>query len=132
MIDPAGDESQEMFPCFEHPTLTDLLDNQNFTWRYYATAPNSIWTAPNSIDHIRFGSDWANVILPQTRVLTNIATDQLANVSWLTPSGQASDHPWMNTGVRSILGRVHRQRGGQQSILGQLTATRAARFNLQL
>src|SRR6202521_1788642 len=23
MIDPAGDESQKMFPCFEHPTLTD-------------------------------------------------------------------------------------------------------------
>src|SRR6202521_4196974 len=32
MIDPAGDESQKMFPCFEHPTLTDLLDNQNLTW----------------------------------------------------------------------------------------------------
>lgn len=99
MIDPTGDESLEMFPCFEHPTLTDLLDNQSLTWRYYATAPNSIWTAPNSINHIRFGADWGNVIRPQTRILTDIDNRQLANVSWVTPSGQTSDHPWMNTGL---------------------------------
>jgi hypothetical protein len=67
LIDPSGDESRKMFPCFEHPTLTDLLDNRGLTWRYYATAPKSIWTAPNSIQHIRFGADWANVILPQQK-----------------------------------------------------------------
>jgi len=99
LIDPSGDESQEMFPCFEHPTLTDLLDNQRLTWRYYATAPRSIWTAPNAIRHIRLGPDWANVIIPQTQILTDIANGQLPNVSWVTPSGQSSDHPWMNTGL---------------------------------
>jgi phospholipase C len=98
LIDPEGDESQKMFPCFEHATLTDLLDDQELSWRYYTSALNSIWTAPNSIRHIRFGPDWANVIFPQTQILNDIADGQLAAVSWVTPSGQASDHPWMNTG----------------------------------
>ena len=99
LVDPSGNESKKMFPCFEHSALTDLLDNQGISWRYYATAPNSIWTAPNAIHHIRYGPDWANVILPQTQILSDIAKGQLPSVSWVTPSGQASDHPWMNSGL---------------------------------
>jgi phospholipase C len=100
LIDTSGNESQKMFPCFEHATLTDLLDNQQgLSWRYYTSALKSIWTAPNAIKHIRFGPDWANVILPQTQILTDITNGQLASVSWVTPTGQASDHPWMTTGL---------------------------------
>ena len=99
LIDPAGHESRKMFPCFEHAALSDLIDDAGLSWRYYVTSLNSIWTAPNAIKHIREGADWANVILPQTQILTDIANGQLANVSWVTPSGQASDHPWMNTGL---------------------------------
>src|SRR5712692_9842560 len=36
LIDPSGSESTQVFPCFEHPTLTDLLNVKNVTWRYYA------------------------------------------------------------------------------------------------
>src|ERR1700678_210080 len=49
LIDPSGNESSEIYPCFEHPTLTDLLDAQNISWRYYVPTPNSIWTAPDAI-----------------------------------------------------------------------------------
>jgi hypothetical protein len=31
MIDPTGTESSSMYPCFEHPTLTDLLDAASTT-----------------------------------------------------------------------------------------------------
>jgi phospholipase C len=99
LIDPEGHESKSTFPCFDHPTLTDLLDNAGLTWLYYTSALKSIWTAPNAISHIRNGDDWAKVILPQTQILTDIANGELANVSWVTPSGQASDHPWMNRGL---------------------------------
>jgi phospholipase C len=99
LIDPAGNESTWVFPCFDHPTLTDLLDNADLSWFYYSTSLQSIWTAPVAIAHIREGEDWAKVILPQTQILTDIANGQLANVSWVTPSGQASDHPWMNRGL---------------------------------
>lgn len=98
LIDPAGSEAGKQFPCFEHPTLTDLLDAKGITWRYYAPSAGSIWTGPNAIQHLRFGADWANVIIPQTNVLTDIRDGQLAQVTWVIPSGQASDHPLSNDG----------------------------------
>ncbi len=99
LINPQGNEAQEMFPCFDHPTLTDLLDNAGVSWLYYTSATKSIWTAPNAISHIRNGHDWSKIVLPQTRILTDISKGDLPGVSWVMPSGQASDHPWMNTGL---------------------------------
>jgi phospholipase C len=101
MIDPSGVESSRMYPCFEHPTLTDSLDAQAVDWRYYApsAAGLSIWVGPDAIQHIRFGGDWNKVILNQTQVLTDIANNQLAQVTWVIPSGQASDHANVNNGT---------------------------------
>jgi phospholipase C len=93
LIDPAGNESQTQYPCFEHPALVDLLDSKKLTWRYYTPSAGSIWTGPNAIHHLRLGPDWANdVILQQTQVLTDIAGGNLAAVSWVIPDGKASDH----------------------------------------
>jgi phospholipase C len=98
MIDPTGNESRQMYPCFDHPTLLDLLDGNNVSWRYYTPGTSSIWTAPNSINHVRFGADWSKVIIPETNVLTDIANHQLAGVSWVIPDSAASDHPGDNNG----------------------------------
>ena len=101
MIDPSGVESTKIYPCFEHPTLTDSLDAQAVDWRYYAPSASnlSIWVGPDAIQHIRRGGDWNKVILNQTQVLTDIANGQLAPVSWVIPSGQASDHSGGNDGT---------------------------------
>ena len=99
LIDPLGNENQQIYPCFEHPTLMDLLDVQMVTWRYYAPSAGSIWTGPNAIQHIRSGSDWANVIIPQTQVLTDILNGQLAQVTWVIPDGADSDHAASNNGT---------------------------------
>jgi phospholipase C len=98
LIDPAGDESTTQYPCFEHPVLTDLLDAKGISWRYYTPSAGSIWTGPNAIQHLRMGSDWAKVILNEKQVLLDIAADQLPEVSWVIPAGQASDHPGSNDG----------------------------------
>jgi phospholipase C len=99
LIDPNGVENQSMFPCFEHPTLPDLLDNQAIGWRYYAPGPGSYGTAPNAIRHLRFGADWKkDVILDQKQVLRDIANGQLQAVSWVIPDGRTSDHPETNDG----------------------------------
>jgi phospholipase C len=109
LIDSAGNESQKQYPCFEHATLTDSLDSKHISWRYYTPSPGSIWTGPDAIEHICqpqtqngtlscTGSAWQNVVIPQTKVLTDIANQQLATVSWVIPGGQASDHPAMNDG----------------------------------
>ena len=99
LIDPLGRENQTTFPCFEHVTLMDELDAQNLSWRYYTYGAGSIWTGPNAIGHLRFGTDWANVIIPQTKVLSDIAGNKLAQVSWVIPDGADSDHASGNQGT---------------------------------
>ncbi len=96
LIDPEGSESLTQYPCFEHPTLPDLLDERGISWRYYTPSAGSIWTGPNAIQHLRSGPAWSNVILPQTQVLNDISNTVLPAVIWVIPSGQASDHPGNN------------------------------------
>lgn len=110
MIDQNGNESIKMYPCFDHPTLPDLLEGNGATWRYYSPVPGGIWTAPNSIQHLceprddsgnlACGSDeWnVNVVLGKTQVLSDIANGKLANVTWVVPTGLASDHAAFNDG----------------------------------
>jgi phospholipase C len=114
LIDPSGNENLTIYPCFEHPTLTDLLDQANVTWRYYAPSAGSIWTAPDAINHICqpqtqngqlvcTGPDWtANVSIPPNggpaQILSDIVNGQLAEVSWVIPTGQESDHAGINDG----------------------------------
>ena len=52
LIGPLGEETSSTYPCFEHPAISDELDAQGLSWRYYTPAAGSIWTAPNSIQHI--------------------------------------------------------------------------------
>ena len=107
MIDSSGAESSKMYPCFEHPTLTDLLDSAGKSWKYYTPSNVGIWVGPNAIQHICApansvcsGPDWVNnVVLNNTQVLTDISSGQLPAVSWVIPTGQASDHPGNNNGT---------------------------------
>ena len=113
LIDSTGSETNPLYPpiypCFEHATLTDLLDNANISWRYYAPTAGSIWTGPDAIQHICqpqtqggtlkcTGAPWANVVIPQTQVLNDITNKQLAAVSWVIPNGATSDHALSNDG----------------------------------
>jgi phospholipase C len=93
LINPAGSESQSQYPCFEHQAITDSLDGMGLSWRYYTTSGGLLWTGPNAIEHIRLGPDWANVIIPNTTVLSDIHNGKLPAVSWVIPNGLASDHP---------------------------------------
>jgi phospholipase C len=110
LVDPSGNESSSQYPCFEHVTLTDLMDAAAISWRYYAPSAGSIWTAPDAIQHICqqqtingtltcTGPDWTNnVIIPQWQVLQDIANGQLQQVSWVIPDGAQSDHAESNDG----------------------------------
>jgi len=112
LIDPTGSEKSNppIYPCFEHQTLTDLLEQETLSWRYYAPGSDgsgnpAIWNGPEAIDHICgpnqpppngtscIGNDWTeHVVLTQTQVLTDIANQNLASVTWIIPGGQDSDH----------------------------------------
>jgi phospholipase C len=98
LIDPTGQEKMVSFPCFEHQTLMDLLDNKGLSWRYYTISYDYIWTGPNAINHIYNGKDWQYVIPNPKQVLTDIEKGNLATVSWVIPTGPESDHPHGNNG----------------------------------
>jgi phospholipase C len=112
MIDADGSESSQPpeYPCFEHPTLTDLLETNGVTWRYYTPGGDSLWTGPVAIKHICqeqtiggvptcTGPEWtSDVSIPQTNVLGDIADGQLAQVTWIIPDGLESDHALSNNG----------------------------------
>ena len=110
VIDANGNHPHAEYPCFEHATMTDLLDEAGVSWRYYAPTAGGIGTAPTAINHICqaqtvngslacTGPDWTGgVVIPETQVLQDIANNQLPQVSWIIPSGFHSDHAGDNDG----------------------------------
>jgi phospholipase C len=92
LIDPAGNESSKVFPCFEHPTLADLLDAKRLSWTYYTPNPYWHWTGPEAISHLRYGNDWANISVPETNIFADITHGRLSAVSWVVPTLANSDH----------------------------------------
>jgi phospholipase C len=98
-IDPVtGVENIKVKPCFEHPTIMDLLDAKRVSWRYYNAVSGGYWSAPDAIRHLRFGPDWKNVIVPETTIKSDIAAGNLPAVSWVTPTALESDHASSNNG----------------------------------
>ncbi|MGA8533993.1 MAG: alkaline phosphatase family protein [Candidatus Tumulicola sp.] len=83
--------------CFDYTTLGDELDNAGLSWRFYtskiADPGDGVWSGYQAIRHIRFGPDWKkDVITPQKRFLRDVAGGTLANVTWITPTCEESDH----------------------------------------
>lgn len=89
-----GQEGNDAFPCKDYTTIFDLARLGNLNWAYYAYSPTHIWTAPNSIAHLWLSGQQA--IIPETTVLTDIASNNLANVVYVTPTKENSDHPHGN------------------------------------
>jgi phospholipase C len=121
-VDPTGAPSVALSPCFEHATLSDLLELNGLTWKYYTNDLGSIWTAPNGIGHICnpvsqgtcTNSDFTlNVKTPPNLFFhdsdvdgTNIHATPgnqsppctLPNLAWIIPDGTFSDHPGLGKG----------------------------------
>jgi hypothetical protein len=107
------------YPCYNHNTLTTLLESNNITWRYYsASSPggngDNIWNAPSMIQNICMssgpsgtctGSDYASHVVGGNpgAVLQDLGVGlavsspcTLQNVTWVIPDGNWSDHPGLN------------------------------------
>ena len=104
LVGPDGQELPGPFPCFSYPTLADLMNAQQMSWRFYSPYLNQsggIWDTYDSFQRIRYGPDWGrNVVSPETQVLSDIQAGQLAQVTWVVPSAENSDHP----GSQSLTG----------------------------
>lgn len=111
--------------CFSHQTLASLLDDHNppLQWKYYNPGAKSVWTAPSWIQQICqpdssytecLGKEWSNNLdMNPAHVLSDIAACNLANMVWVIPTGQNSDHPSTskNTGGPSWVASIVNQIG---------------------
>ena len=101
VIDRAGKETREVYPCFERQALIDLVEAQKgLTWRYYQEHIGpGLWSGPDAIRQIRDSPAYkTHVLAPSRRVLTDIAAGKLANVVWVIPSAKSSDHAGQTDG----------------------------------
>ena len=97
------EENKGPAPCTKafpgsYPTLRDLLDAKNVSWKYYVLPLNKnfggLMTAFDVIAPVRYGPEWkSNIVTPQTRIFRDIAKHELAAVSWVIPDEPDSDHP---------------------------------------
>lgn len=93
------DEDQTIsspFPCLEFPTLTDILDSAGISWKYYAPAqgqPGYVYSSLDAINHIRFGPEWQDHVVSDTKFATDAQNGTLPAVSWLVTSDSNNEHP---------------------------------------
>ncbi len=110
-----GHEVKGPNPCYTITSIAKGLDAAKVSWRWYKqpTPPpseprqnssgfnkyDSDWLdAFDSIKAVRYGPDENNIVTPDTLVLTDIAHNNLAQVSWVMPHEGASDHPGAKAG----------------------------------
>ena len=72
------------FPCFDVPSLPAELSTGGVTWRYYAS--NTGWNAPLFVHGLPSSGKTA-------QFLNDLRSGQLRQVSWVTPTAGATDHP---------------------------------------
>ncbi len=127
LIDPNASEGPKtcsltdphcQFPCYDHPTLVDLLDGAHIGWKYYAPTAGGLWNAPIAIKKICMpsqmyngvcqGSDWVKqrcqAISSRPRndpvpIYSDISNCQLPAVSWVIPDKKWSDHATESDGT---------------------------------
>lgn len=94
LIDTQGNENKSMYPCFDRPSLTDLIQAKSLTWHYYQEhVATGLWEAPDAIKHVRNSSEYyVDVVHPPKQVIADVRKGRLANVVWVTPTLAASDH----------------------------------------
>ncbi len=85
--------------CFDYQTLGDELDAAGLSWRFYTSKYGSQssdggadWSGYQAVSHIYNGPDWAKVIDPQKKFITDVRAGKLANFTWITPICANSDH----------------------------------------
>jgi phospholipase C len=113
LIDQNGNENQTAYPCFDRDSLIGLIEGKSLTWHYYQVTPGSgIWHGPDALKPVWSSPQFSrNVVWPPAQILNDISAGKLANVVWVTPTLQASDHPVLTDGsgpswVASVVNKI--------------------------
>ncbi len=86
--------------CWDIPSVAGEADTAGVSWRFYTGEINGdggLWSAYQANKSIYYGPDWSSdVINPPAQFLTDVGKGHLANVTWITPTYAASDHPGLD------------------------------------
>ncbi|HEX5274817.1 MAG TPA: alkaline phosphatase family protein [Candidatus Rubrimentiphilum sp.] len=88
-------------PCFTFPSIATELDQAAISWKYYTGAsPPSGWDGLvngfAAVSAIYNSSEYPLKVVPRAQFFSDVASTRgcgLPRVSWITPDGNASDHP---------------------------------------
>jgi phospholipase C len=109
-----------VFPCWDPTTLADELDQAALPWAFYAVPlkakgsgsgklcgsgigsdgngyRSAIWSAYQAIKHVCYGKDWNNDVKSPPQKFLNDVKNNLAAVTWVTPTYANSDHGGNNS-----------------------------------
>ena len=87
-------QSKDVFPCFDIPSLPDVLP-QGVDWKFYGSnfyLLSEVWSMFDAIKSIRNGPGWQNVVTADN-FLADIQAKKLPAVSWLVNQDLSDEHP---------------------------------------
>jgi len=85
-----GIEGSKAYPCYDVQTIFDIVAAKGLTWRYYGNKAGGLWSGPQAIKHL-YNSP--NYTVGGPAFFGDIAAGKLANVTYIMPAAQWSDHP---------------------------------------
>jgi phospholipase C len=95
-VNPQTEKHYFIKPCFDINTLPDELNAAGVSWKYYAPGQYQsgyIWSALNSIKHIRYSPLWKSNVVQPSQFTKDIKAGTLPQVSWLVMNEGVSEHP---------------------------------------
>ncbi len=103
LIEQNGTEDDPTYPCFHRTSILSEASNATprVSWRWYGyTASYGFWNAPDALKHIEHSHNYPTEdVAPPAQVLADISNGALAQISYVTPTKAASDHPGMTDGT---------------------------------
>ena len=103
---------KQVFPCFDYPSIPDLLP-ADLSWGFYgSTLPpliGEVWSMFDAVDHIRNGPDWSTHVVDQSHFDDDVASGNLPNVTFLVPQDLNSEHPPLDIchGENWVVGHIN-------------------------
>ncbi len=112
---------QAQRPCFDYETLGDELDDAGLTWRFYTSTITQrrrllVGLSGGQAYLLRTGLGETSS-RRRRKFLTDVKAGKLANFTWITPLCNDSDHPDLRRRLRTVVGRLDRQRGRREQVL---------------
>ena len=96
VMNPTTGQVSQVFPCFDIPSLPDLLP-PTLDWRFYGTnytsALGGVWTMFNAIRSIHDSPVAQSKIVSEANFDADVASGSLPAVTWVVNQDQDDEHP---------------------------------------